>query len=404
MAIKAASTPFKHVALKVVGPDGPYLAARVQRLDMPANIPTTDIDELGNPRHAGTVRDVAEVTATIQAMDVSVKLFSALTGTNPDAYPGAGVSIDQLGDIDIIGVFRDATVADYAKSVHLRKCRVNGFTFSYSLNGEATEEYTFTGSEKRWFKYDIIIDTYTSSSTSPVTLSYTPIQLKNSNRLISFIKDGVYFTEISSGSPAAGEGEYKVTGTSVAFSDGTITDHAVAVYHTNTGSNLWTDVSDSTIPAAVRGKNIPVYIAANRIERVQSVTVRGTLPVERIEEMGNQNVVGYITQVPQITGDINVMDTDLELVALFSTGNQNSSDVEFQLCEYTASGISLEIRIMDPDDICGLPGSGTVLKTIYVPEITITSEGHTTNVGGSAQQTFSWRSTTGNVIIYSGAR
>ena len=404
MAIQPKSVPFKHVALRVVGPRDEYLAARIQRLDMPANIPTTDIDELGNPEHAGTVRDVAEVTATIQAFDVSIKLFAALTGNDPTAYPGAGVSINELGDVDIIGVIRDASIADYAKSVHLRRCRVDGFTFTYSIDGEATEEYTFMGSEKRWFRHDIVVDNYTSAHSSPLTLSYTPIQLKNSNRLLSFVKDGEYFTEVTS-APAADAGEYRVVGTAVTFSSPTsITDYAVAVYHVNTGANLWTDVNDDTIPAAVRGKDIPVYIAANRIGRVQSVTIRGTLPVERIEEMGNRDVVGYITQVPQITGDINVLDTDLDLIALFTTGDMDSADTEFQLCEYTASGISLEIRILDPSDACGLPGSGTILKTVYIPEITITSEGHTTNVGGSAQQTFSWRSSTGNLYIYSGAR
>lgn len=402
MAIKPVSVPFKHVALRVVGPRDEYLAARIQRLDMPANIPTTDIDELGNPQHAGTVRDIAEVTASIQAFDVSVKLFAALTGTNPDSYPGAGVDISELGDVDIIGVVRNATIADYAKSVHLRRCRVDSFTFTYSVDGEATEEYTFMGSEKRWFRYDIIVDNYTSANTSPLTLSQTPLQLKNNNRVISYVQDGNYYTEVT-GAPTAGEGEYSVSGTSLTTPDA-ITNYAVAVYHSNTGSNLWVDVSDSSIPAAVRGKDIPVYIDAGRIDRVQSVTIRGTFPVERIEEMGNANVAGYITQVPQVTGDITVLDTDLELIALLTTGDANSADVEFQLCEYTADGIDLEIRILDPSDSCELPGSGTVLKTVYIPAITITSEGHTTNVGGSAQQTFSWRSTTGECIIYSGSR
>lgn len=399
---KRIAIPFKRVAVRVVGPRDEYLAARIQRLDMPANIPTTDIDELGNPQHAGTVRDIAEVTASIQAFDVSIKLFAALTGTDPNSYPGAGVDVSALGDVDIVGVIRDESVADYAKSVHLRRCRVDSFTFTYSVDGEATEEYTFMGSEKRWFKHDIIVDNYTSANSSPLTLSQTPIQLKNSNRVISYVQDGTYYTEVTS-APTAGDGEYRVVGTALTTPDA-IVNYAVAIYHANTGSNLWQDVDDQSIPAAVRGKDIPVYIAADRIDRVQSVTVRGTFPVERIEEMGNANVAGYITQVPQVTGDLTVLDTDFELIALFTTGDPDSTDTEFQLCEYTAEDISLEIRILDPSDSCELPGSGTVLKTIYIPAITITSEGHTTNVGGSAQQTFSWRSTTGECIIYSGAR
>jgi len=39
--------PFKEMKLTVVGPLGDYAAARIQRLDMPVNFPSTNIDELG---------------------------------------------------------------------------------------------------------------------------------------------------------------------------------------------------------------------------------------------------------------------------------------------------------------------------------------------------------------------
>lgn len=242
---KRVAIPFKEMAVRVVGPRDEYLAARVQRLDLSANIPTTDIDELGNPQHAGTVRDIAEVSATLQAMDVSIKLFAALTGEDATNYPANGVDISALGDADIIGIIKDQSVADYAKSVHLRRCRVESFTLNYSVDGEATEEYTFAGSEKRWFKHDIIVDNYTSANSSPLTLSETPIQLKNGNYMISYAQDGIYFDEVAS-SPAAGQYQYSA-GTLILGE--AISSYSVAVYHSNTGSNLWSDVSDSTIPA-----------------------------------------------------------------------------------------------------------------------------------------------------------
>jgi len=53
--------PFRDMALKVVGPLGGYLAARIQRLDMPVNFPSTNINELGNPQLAGITTDIPEV-------------------------------------------------------------------------------------------------------------------------------------------------------------------------------------------------------------------------------------------------------------------------------------------------------------------------------------------------------
>ena len=42
----------------------------------------------------------------------------------------------------------------------------------------------------------------------------------------------------------------------------------------------------------------------------------------------------------------------------------------------------------------------SVIKTLYMPEIVITSEGFTSNVNQNAQQTFDYKSRTGDLIIY----
>jgi len=391
---KRVAIPFKRMAVRIVGPREEYLAARVQNFDMPANLPTTDIDELGNPQHAGTVVDRPEVTATIQAFDTSVKLFSVLTGTSLTSYPGAGVSINSLTDVDIIGVIRDESVADYVKTIHGRKARVTGFSYSYSVDGEATEEYTFTGTNKRYFRYDVVVDAYTDSDSSPLTLSETPLILKNGDYILSYIHDGTYYTEVSS-SPTAGDGEYQYSAGTLILADAIVT-YAVAVYHANTGGNEWSDVSDNTIPAAVRGKDINISISANDIKRVQSINIRGDLPTETVEEMGNDEIVGYITQVPKVTGDLEVLDTDLQLISLFTTGSTTVSANEYGVSEYTYDNLSLDIVISNP--------SGVVLKTLYIPAIEITGDSHTVNVGGMARERFNFRSNTGALTIYSGSR
>jgi hypothetical protein len=336
-------------------------------------------------------------------MDVSVKLFANLTGTSTSPYPAAGVDINQLGNIDVVGEIKDDNTEDIAKSVHLRKCRINGFTFTYSVDGEATEEYTAEGNDKRWLKYDVIVDALDVSGVGPYSLTETPIILKNNEYLMSVIADGVHFDEVASG-PSTGEYSYNGGTNQVTLGEAASTK-VVLVYHANPAGTNWADIGDTTIPAAIRGKNIPVELKANSIPRIQSVTIRGTLPVTRVEEMGTTEAVGYITGVPTVEGDLSVLDTDTELVALFTTGSLAPADTEFRACEFTVSGISLEVQLLDPALACNTPtASGTILKTVYVPEITITSEGHSTNVGGNATQTFSFRSETGACEIYSGAR
>jgi hypothetical protein len=100
--------PSKAAQLKIVGPRDALVIPRVQRLSLTADRPSTDIDELGNRLHAGTVEDVPAITVTFQAMDVSVKLFSILTGNDYSAYPASGVSITELGEVDaIVQIKRD---------------------------------------------------------------------------------------------------------------------------------------------------------------------------------------------------------------------------------------------------------------------------------------------------------
>lgn len=396
--------PYQDMALKIVGPYEAYLAARIQRLDVPVNITSTDIDELGNPNKAGSVEDVPEVTATFSAMDVGIKIFAALTGNDPTSYPAAGVENTELGEVDIIGLVKDADVADYVKSMHVRKAQVTDFTFTYTVDGESTEEYTVSGTEKRWFTNDVVVDTFdsTEATSSPVTLTETPVQLKNDNYALSVMLDGEYLEEVASG-PATGE--YAITGTSLSFAD-SVTSMLVVVYQAAPTGNNWTDVTDDTMPAAVYGTSVPILISAGTIPRVQSVTIRCTFPNTVVKEMGTRSVVGTIIQTPEVTGDIEVLDTDTDLIALFTTGELEPSGVtEFRACELTASGISLEVQIRDPDvDRCGDGSEAAVLKTIYIPEIKITSEGHTSNVGENVTQTFGFKSSDGSLFVYSGSR
>jgi hypothetical protein len=114
---------------------------------------------------------------------------------------------------------------DYVKTAHARRLQVRDFTFNYSVDGESTEEYTAVGSEKRWFKNNVVVDVFDSGTTS-FALSETPVTLKNGNELLTVILDGDYLTEVAAG-PATGE--YSVSGTTLTTFDER-TAEVVAVY------------------------------------------------------------------------------------------------------------------------------------------------------------------------------
>ena len=386
--------PSKEVQVKLVGVRDSLILPRIQRLTMNADRPSTDIDELGNRLHAGTVEDVPAVTLTFQSMDVGIKLFSVLTGTDFLAYPASGVSITEIQEVDVVIHVRDDNTDDYVKTAHARKCTVRDFSFSYSVDGESTEEYTIIGSEKRWFINDLIVEKF-GAGAGPFALSETPEPLKSGNDALSVIQDSVYLDEVS-GVPAAGE--YEITGSTLTVGSATV-DQLLIVYQSTTSSEVWADTGDNSMPAAIRGLDVPVTIAANGIERVQSVTLNGTFNPETVREMGNRQVVGYQLQVPSVTGTVTVLDTDEELIELFTTGTLASGDTEWGIDEFTATGLDLVIELRDPAD--KVPPIA-VLKSLEVPELVVTSEGFTSNVNANAQQTFDIKSRTGDLIVYSG--
>ncbi len=388
--------PSKHVELKIVGVENALTVPRIQRLSITADRPSTDIDELGNPLHAGTVEDVPGVTVTFQSMDVGIKLWSVLTGTDWLAYPASGVSITEIDEVDVIAQVRDATLEDYVKMAHARRCTVRDFSFNYSVDGESTEEYTLVGSQKRWFTNDVVVERFTAGA-GPFALSETPVALKNGNDCISVIQDGVYLDEVAA---APSSEEYEVTGSSLSVGGATASQMLVIYQAAPAGSN-WSDISDLDMPAAIRGLDVPITIEANGIDRVQSVTLNGAFNPEAVREMGNREIVGYQIQVPAVTGSLSVLDTDQELIELFTTGSIASGDTEFRASELTFPGLELDIELQNPAD---LTEPFEVLKTVYVPELEVTSEGFTSNVNANAQQTFDIKSATGNVIVYSGAR
>ena len=389
---KRLAIPSKELELKIVGPKNSLLIPRAQRLSLNADNPATIVDEIGNSAHAGESKDIPNVTLSFSVLDVGIKVYSVLTGTDWTAYPGAGVDISLLSELDAILYVKSSSAADYVKSAHARRMQVRDFSYSYSVDGDSTEDYNAVGSERRWFAYDVVVDRFVTGTTS-FTLSQTPVQLKNGNNALSVILDGAYLTEVT-GTPATGE--YRVVGTTLTTGD-SMTTQCIAVYHANPAGSNWTDVTDSTMPAAIKGQNVKIVISANDIPRVQSVTINGSLNVQAVNEMGNPaKIVGYQKQVPTVEGTITVLDTDTELVSLLTTGAL-ASGVEWQMGEgCVTAGIPLIIKLYDPCD------TDSVLKEVYLDSITPNSDAYSINVNGNASLQIGFRSTTGHCVIYSG--
>ncbi|MGQ9642359.1 MAG: hypothetical protein ACUVT3_00710 [Ignavibacterium sp.] len=391
---KRLAIPSHEIKLALVNSRGVNEISRVQSITANLDLPVTDVYEIGNRNQVGTGVDMPNITLGINAFDAGVRLFSALTGTNPDNYPAGGKSINDFVELDALLYIKDPNLSQHVKFGHIKRAAVQDFSLSYNVTGESTENYTLVASEKRWFKRDVIVDRFTTGTNSFV-LSNSPLQLKNGNMAISVILDGEYLTETTS---TPGSGEYRIIGTTLTTGDNR-TDSVVVVYQTNTISSGWSYISDTKQPAVVRGRDVKVVISTSNIDRVQTVTINGAMNIQNVNELGNRNKVGTQKQVPTVNGTITVLDTDTDLIALLLGSHPNDTEYQIEGACTSGSGLNLKIKILDP---CDTSAPYTVLKTIVVPNIMVVGDSYTVNVNQNVQQAFNFRSMTGEMIVYSG--
>jgi hypothetical protein len=376
----------------VAAPKGLFAAARVQRLDFPLTINTTNIDELGRTLHVGTTSDIPEVTVTLEAFDVSHNTFSYLTGYTPGTYPVSGASITELKNVDVIGAIRDNCADSVVSAIYVKRGIVTAMNATFGVQDNSTVSYTINANSKKAFRQPVFYENFTASGNQPsFNLGHTPTYLtRTSGYIIS-----AYLTAASCETNYLNEGtDFTVAGTVVTLSGVAASASNYWFTYTSPAASTFQGL-DNVAPAAIQGKYVPVTISVSSIKRVQSATINASFESEQILEMGGLGKpVGYELNTPDVTGDIAVLKTDNDLLALLEGVSTSTveNDVEFAL-----TSLPLKVQLKDPAN------PSRTLLTYYVPSITITAHGDESVVNTSINETFSWKSTTGQLYVASGA-
>lgn len=376
---------------QIVAPKGMFAAARVQRFDWPMSLPTTPIDEIGRKLHVGTTTEIPEVTVTLEAFDVSTNIDAYMTGYTPGTFPVSGASITDIKNVDVVGQIRDASTQQIVNAIYVKRGIVTGLDASFGVRDNSSVTYTVTANSKKEFRQPVYYDTFTASgyqwafslSETPTWLPRTSGYLINASRINAngsqtFLDERV---------------DYNITGTGISLVTSASNNDTYWFTYCSTTAKTFQPLDD-VAPAAVQGKYVPVTISVNSIPRVQSATVRAAFESEQILEMGGLGKpVGTEIGIPSVTGDISVLKTDNDLLSILT--GQSISAVEADL-EYQVP-LSLKIQLKDPAN------PARVVKTYYVPSITVTQENDESTVNQSMNETFSWESKTGELFIVSGA-
>src|SRR5574337_1102942 len=233
------------------------------------NIPTEKIYELGNYQSVATIRDVPDLSFTLESLDCSTEIEEMLTATT---MTSSGIDLATCVPIDIASQFKGGIAAaapyDVVGSVACPFLSPESVSYRFGLRDNATQSVTLRGDSIFYNPGSTFVEVTAGTNTAGqavVTANSAYIYNGDGNprRALSVTVNGqrltkdVDYTE-SYGTVTAGAAVTTVTlvaavpaseNIRVVYASPTVKTYAQAVH------------ADTTVkPAAIRGKDISVYV------------------------------------------------------------------------------------------------------------------------------------------------
>jgi len=403
------SINYRETAIDAISFAGRYRLGRVQRGDVGANLPNTPVRELGNDKLVGRIFDLPEVTATVNAFDVGARTAFVLAGVDWASVPsGTRIEAQDINYVCLAQTFKGAgSSTDIARTLYVPGAKLERFSYNYSVGGDATEEYSFSAVDRRWLKYDVAVASGVISSSGIMTFSPAARVLRDGTYILSVFASGLgYITHENILAEGATSLQLDVTAVPASTP-------ILITYHSDL-SNQWeytynfphvapdyTPPPDQ--PVGVRGWGVEVYLVQSgqsnqRVYRAQTCTIQGQYPNTKIQELGNEQIVGYIDDIPDITGTLDIIQSDFRVQEILSDDLSGTLDNwDPNLLGIGDWGLLVKVyrrganRANDPE------------KTLWLPQLDITQEQNQAQVQQDSRVTFNFSSRTNQCYIYKGS-
>lgn len=398
------------------------------------NIPQERVYELGDFQSVGVVRDVPDLSFTLDVLDVGTQVEALLCGSaNPASdtlgngtVPGALYNLSAASVVDIISPFKSAQGAyNVVKGVAVPQLSLETIAYRYGLRQNAGETFTLRGDSIYYVPGIPFLTTATGDGTTTgytftahvagdgatptalTALTYTESggTFRALNVSVNGVRQnkGTDYTEDEHGvtfatAPASGAKIRIVFGANQDAGGAPIeVDYTQAVH------------ADLTVkPAAIRGRDINVYIGGlgddNKWHDVQSFECDWRVTLDADYEFGNAHAVNrdYV-DAPDVTGTIEIKSMTVD--ALFRKLNQitgvDAADVVGPMSSVTLP-IVVELRNPDSGGTSAVP-RGTVLKTLFIPDARFTIPGYEGRVSQKLTSQLQWTSDKGILQVVKGA-
>lgn len=375
------------------------------------NIPEEKIYELGNYNTVATVRDIADLSFSMESLDVSTEIEALLLGQDPTAtMDGDEFDFADALPLDVISPFKGSGVFTVVKGIAIPYLTLESVSYRFGVKQNAGQTVQLKGDSIYYVPGTPKIQSFTLVNN---TLSYN-----FTDTAIAYVESGdtLYALGVCVKNPSTGAykrlffGEH-YTNTSAGvtllddwFDSGYTKLHVV--YGTTTVGTYDATVHQGTSvkPAAVRAKDIDVYVydpglatpALTRWTGVQSFEVTRSVNLEADEEFGNSHYVSQDYDTADVTGSISLKPTDA--ADFWSKIAQIASVSTTAIVgPYSAVSLAMELRINDPD-------TGDRIKTLYVPDARFTIPAVQGQVQQKLTSTLNFTSDGGNLKVYAAER
>lgn len=388
------------------------------------NIPEEKIYELGNYESIATIRDIPEISFDLESYDMTTEFEAILVNEDPETFSDTvgtnEIDFKDAVPIDIISPWKSRRGQfDIVKGVVIPYLTLESATYRFGVGESSTQSFTMRGDSIFYTPGQPYVEEFSNTGVGPYTLD-------NTATVYSQGGDSVYVLSVCLVDSTSGAykrvfydstGDSGYTNTSTTFTlpeDLSATYDTIRVTYGSATTTNYTQLGNnpsgnkihenvSIKPAAVRGKDIDVYIGStgatptfSRLNSVQNVEATWTANLENDEELGNERYVSTEYDVPEVNGSIGVKPFDpADLFAKIAqiTG-VSSSEV---IGPNVTVPVPLEIRISHPD-------TGDRLKTLYIPDARFSVPGYSGQANTKLETTMNYTSDSGSLYVYNGSR
>lgn len=378
------------------------------------NIPTEKINELGNYKSVATVRDVPDLTFSLESFDTSTEIEQMLCGLT--AVPAEGIDLSKAVPLDVASQFKAGqNAADPFKvvaSVALPYLFLEQMSYRFGLRDNATQSASLRGDSIFYNPGATFVEETPGTGVAGQTIvtAHPAFQVAAG--------DQRYVLAVTAGTKRLNFGaDYTEAPGAVANGAATVTitldaavpaDENVRIIYSSPDPVSYDQTvhPDATVkPAAVKGKDIEIYVGGydpldipgsqvNKMASVQGVNIDWRVTIEKDEEFGNYYAVAVdYSDVPQVNGGIDIKPRDpAELQALIRQVS-NVADPLKVVGTSTSVPLPMDVVIKNPE-------TSAVLKRLHVPDARFTPPGYTGRVSAKTTVSMNWESDEGTLLIF----